>query len=110
FSREAVTEAVRVTGWEDALAACRPAGTGRSDGRWLRLASHRQRQINKERGALARLAHHADKASALLDDAVHDGEAEAGPFALLLRREKRLEQPRACLFVDAGPRIGDAQA
>src|SRR5882724_2357883 len=40
------------------------------------------RQIDLERRAVTDFAVHPDVAAALLDDAVHGGEAEAGAFAL----------------------------
>jgi hypothetical protein len=67
------------------------------------LRHSRDRKVDQERGAAARLADDGDVAAALLDDAVDDRQAEAGAFALLLGREERLEQLRARRFVDAVP-------
>ena len=52
-----------------------------------------QRQVDAERGPATRLALHLDAAAALLHDAVDHRQAQAGPLADLLCREKRLEQP-----------------
>ena len=46
-------------------------------------------------------------APALLDDAEDRGEAEAGPFSLLLRRKKRLKNLSLRLGIHPGSRIGD---
>ena len=55
----------------------------------------RGRQVDLERRAAARLAVDPDAAAALLDDAEHGREPEAGALAGLLGGEERLEQMRA---------------
>src|SRR5207245_11068716 len=54
------------------------------------------RQVDLERGALAGLAVDVHGAAALTDDPVHGGQAQAGPLALLLGREERIESESHC--------------
>ena len=44
------------------------------------------------------------------NDAIGDRQAQAGPFALALRREEGFEDPRHYLGCHARPRIPDRQA
>ena len=53
------------------------------------------RQANLDRGPGAGRAGNPDVAAALLHDAINGRQAEAGAFADWLRREERLEHPRA---------------
>src|ERR1700722_7283040 len=65
--------------------------------------------MDDERGAAARFADHGDVPTALLDDAVDDGQPEPGALALLFGGEERLEQLRARLRVDTRAGVADAQ-
>src|SRR5215470_14152921 len=63
------------------------------------------RQVDLERRAATELAVDQQESTALLHDAVHRGEAKAGPLPLLLRREERLEDPVLYLGRHAAPRV-----
>lgn len=63
--------------------------TGLIAGR-CQLPCLRQWQSNLEAGAFAEFALHVYVAAVILDDAVADGEAEAGAFADLFGGEKRI--------------------
>ena len=67
----------------------------------------RDGQVDLERGAVAELAVHPDRAAALRDDAVHGGQPQAGAAAGLLRGEERLEEALLRGGVHAGTGIGD---
>ena len=72
-------------------------------------AGTRQGQVDLERGALPRLAVDRHESAALLDDAVHRGEAEAGALAHALGGEERLEDVPQRLRIHAGPGVGDEE-
>src|SRR5690606_39441032 len=70
----------------------------------LPISSHRSfiagarvqpRQDHVESRASARLAHHPDRSTALLHDAVDGGQPEPGAFAGLLRGEEWIEEAAA---------------
>ena len=65
------------------------------------------RQEDAERGALAGLGIHVDKAAGLLDDAIHRREAKPGALADFLGREERLEDLVDDIGRNAGAGIGD---
>ena len=67
------------------------------------------RQIDPECGSLAGLAVDPDVAAALLDDAVHRGQPQAGSLALLLGGEERLEDPRLRDSVHAEAGVADGE-
>src|SRR5258706_14412716 len=67
------------------------------------------RQENCEGGALSERAGHADLATMLLDDAIADRETQAGAGADAFCGEKRIEDPLANMFRNAGPRILHAE-
>ena len=58
------------------------------------VAQLRERQMHDEARALAELARHGDRPAVILDDAIADGEAEAGALPDLLRREEGIEDLR----------------
>src|SRR5436190_84947 len=58
-----------------------------------RLAGAVERQVHLEGRAATRLRVDPDRSAALLHDAVHGREPEAGAHTRLLRREERLEDP-----------------
>src|SRR5205807_3917082 len=64
-------------------------------------ALHRDRQVNGERRAPARLAVERDATAALLDDAVDDRQSQARALPRPLRREERLADARLALARDA---------
>src|SRR5580658_2475420 len=64
-------------------------------------------QKNVEAGALAERARHGDAATMPGDDAMDDGEAEAGAFAHRLGGEERLEDALPRRFVHAAAGIAD---
>src|SRR6266550_1240814 len=66
-------------------------------------------QVELEGGAMPDLAVHPDESAALLDDAVHGGEAQPRPFALLLGREERLEHVDLRLFTHPDARVRDRE-
>src|SRR4029453_16677883 len=76
-------------------------------GRCLRLRN--ARQVDLERRAGPRVAHHADLAAELGDDIVDRREADPGATPGLLGREVRLEQPRAGLVVHTAAGIAHRQ-
>ena len=63
------------------------------------------RQVDPERGPRSQRAAHGDLPAALAHDAVHGRESEAGAFAALLGREKRLEHAGERGRVHAAPGI-----
>jgi hypothetical protein len=65
------------------------------------------REVDLERGAVPRLAVHADVTAALLHDAEHRRQAQSRAFAHGLRREEGLEDPPARRRVHAGARVAD---
>src|SRR5580658_5413126 len=67
------------------------------------------RQINMESGAASYFALHHDVSAALLHDAVHGGEAEAGALTFLLGGEERLENSRLGLLVHAAAGVADGK-
>ena len=68
------------------------------------------REIDAEGRACIGLAVHHDDAVERLDDPFHHREAEAGALALLLRREKRIENPLQRLVVHARAVVLHAEA
>src|SRR4029077_17843606 len=62
-------------------------------------------QIDFEYRTVPGLAVHEDLAAALLNDAVHDGETEAGSLPLLLGGKKRFEKVRLDGFVHSTPGV-----
>jgi hypothetical protein len=81
-------------------------GAGR--GRHVRGSLH-GRQPHVERRAAAGRAHDGDTTSTLGDDAVHHGQAEAGPLAGALGGEEGIEHPRPRRLVHARAGVGDGQ-
>src|SRR4029453_18391136 len=84
---------------EGALAAPRLGG---------RFRNHRQ--VNSEGGAFFLAAIHLDAAAVILDDAVGDGKAEPRAHARLLGREKRIENFRKMLLLDAASVVAKIDA
>src|SRR5262249_25438489 len=71
------------------------------------LVSRRwRRQLDREPGAFAGLGVDPDRAAVLLDDALHDAEAETGP-GLALRREEGLPDALEVLGRDAAAVVLD---
>src|ERR1700756_694859 len=81
----------------------------RLDARLLLNACYRrrQRQPNGDGGSLPPLAHDVDPPGVLLDDALHQRQAETD--AVGLRAEERLEQLVTVLGADAHSVVGDAE-
>ena len=65
------------------------------------------RQANDEGRALPHDAHAGQSASKLRDDAVADGQPQAGPLSQWLGGVKRVEDPRQVLWGDPGPVVTD---
>ena len=70
-----------------------------------------EREVERDRGPHARRAGDVDEALVLLDDAVDDGEAQAGARGLLgaLLREERFEHLAKLVRLDAAAVVGDGQ-
>src|SRR5439155_23260751 len=81
------------------------------DGRGLALGGSAgdPREVDGEARPLVRGAVDGDVALALLDDAVHGGEAQAGALARSLGGEERLEEPLHGHLVHAHPGVDNAQ-
>ena len=67
------------------------------------------RQVHLEGGSVSGLAVHGDVTTALIDDAVDDGQTQACAFADLFRGEEWLENARLGFFVHARARVTDGQ-
>ena len=67
------------------------------------------RQVDAKRCALARSTAQVDRASALLDDAMHSGETEASSLPDGFRGEERLENLVANCFWNSLPCVADSQ-
>ena len=87
------------------VTGARPSAAGLAAGSSARSAT--QREENAERRAQAGLGRHLDRAAALLDDAVHGRETEAG--AARLRGEERVEELAALRLGHADARVGQPQ-
>src|SRR5262249_5265777 len=79
----------------------------------LRSPSYRDRllpdrQRDEERRPHPGLARETDRAAVSFDDVLHDRQPESSPFAILFRREERLEDVGAVDRVDAAAAVGDA--
>src|SRR5262249_35695593 len=71
------------------------------------LDARAERQLDREDGALPRLARALDRPAVLLDDPVREREPEARAAPRLLRREEGLEEPREMLGLDPRPVVLD---
>src|SRR5262245_61483206 len=68
------------------------------------------RELDREHGAAFRAVLDPDAAVVLVDDAVGDGETEAGALSRLLCREERVEYAALDLGRDARAVVGDRDA
>src|SRR5437868_4059597 len=96
---------------DDASAKLRRGTTARSD---IDSLPH-QREIQIKRSAAARMALYPNLPRVFLNDAVSDGQAEAGPFALAftrrrLSRKKRVVDALDVLLGDADSVVGHDHA
>ena len=82
-------------------------GTDHDAGDGHRLLGRRQKDA--ERRAFPRLADHVDVPLVLLDDAVDDGQAQAGALAEFLGGEERLEDARLHFAAHAAASVGHGQ-
>ena len=100
-----------VVGKDDPLASAGPWLIDRWswDGATARSA-RRNRQRDRERRPLTDHARGADGAAVAVEDALHDRQAEPGPSAARLRGEKRREDLRDVLGLDAVTRVGELDA
>ena len=85
----------------------RPRGASGGELRRARSAVWLAGQPDGEADSFARSGLDLDRASVLLDDAVADRKAEAGPLADGLGGEERVEDPLADRRLDAAAGVGD---
>ena len=72
-----------------------------------RAGSDGERQRKRKAGSLAERAVAGDRAAMFLDDAVGDGQTEAGAFADLLGREERIVDARELIRRNPGAGVGN---
>src|SRR5258706_1183745 len=75
---------------------------------WRKLECFGDRQVNRERTALARCASHVDRATEVRDDRVYERKSEPGAAAGFLGRETRLEDALQRRVVHAASVVLDA--